>query len=99
MLQKKFDHSQVFADNELVPLSYSSMIDPSEDVYYQHDSQATAVAGSNNHKAFFIEQFKNAIVDFGIVEVVISACPKIITPFVCKGIKNFSLTKAFLSNK
>ena len=35
------------------------MIDPSEDVYYQHDSQATAVAGSNNHKAFFIEQFKN----------------------------------------
>ena len=55
MLQKKFDQSQVFADNELVPLSYSAMQNPAEDVYYAHDSQATAIGGSNTHKAFFIE--------------------------------------------
>ena len=43
----------------MVPLSYSAMQNPAEDVYYSYDSQATATGASNTHKAFFIEQFKN----------------------------------------
>ena len=63
MMQKKFDQAQVFADNELVPLTYSAMRGPQQDIYYSHDTGKTATGNSNTHKAFFIEQFKNRYFD------------------------------------
>ena len=36
---------------------------PQQDIYYSHDTGKTATGNSNNHKAFFIEQFKNRYFD------------------------------------
>ena len=63
MLQKKFDQSQVFADNELVPLTYSAMQGPQQDICYSLDTARTAAGNSTNHKSYYIEQFRNRYFD------------------------------------
>ena len=54
MIRHDEDAEQVYADNELIPLSYSGIADPQEKVDFMQLSHKT-----RNPKAAFIERFQN----------------------------------------